>query len=158
LKELRLAQNPHFNQIVVILMASEAFVLLPCAPEDVEAMISVYERAFANDYFSSFTFPRHSITEAEKHRWLRARFLGTFSKPELRNFKIVEARTGRMAAWARWGFPYVFSEEELGEREAEKDSWPEGSYLEVCEVKFGGLHKKRDAYARKDETYSESRN
>lgn len=61
-----------------------------------------------------------------------------------------------MAAWARWGFPHSFTEEELKKMEQEKDEWPEGSNLEICDVKFGGLHKKREFYTRKDEDYSES--
>jgi hypothetical protein len=134
-------------------MAPENFVLSPCTPEDVEGMIDVYETAFANDYFSSFTFPRDTVTDVEKRRWLRARFHCTFSKPDLRSFKIVETNTGHMVAWARWGFPYKFSEEELKEKEEEEDSWPEGSNLEVCDAKFGGLHKKREGYVEKDETY-----
>ena len=123
---------------------------------------AVYESAFANEYFSSFTFPNSTVTPTEKHRWLRARFLRTFSKPEIRNFKVVESSTGRMAAWARWGFPYSSGEEELKEEKEEgkgdfdKSEWPEGANIEVCEAKFGGLSKKRDGYIIKDETYGES--
>jgi hypothetical protein len=135
-------------------MAPETFHLAPCTPSDVPSMISIYESAFANDYFSSFTFPS-TISHSEKHRWLRDRFLGTFQKPELRNFKIVETSTGRMAAWARWGFPHSFTEEELKKQELEKDEWPQGSNLEVCDVKFGTLHEKRERYTEKGETYSE---
>jgi hypothetical protein len=136
-------------------MAAETFTLSPCTTEDVESMVEVYSRAFENDYFSAFTFPKSTISDSEKRRWLRARFLGTLSKPDLRNFKIVETSTGRMAAWARWGFPYVFSEEELRMQHEEKDEWPEGSNLEVCDVKFGGLHEKRERHTRRGEDYSE---
>lgn len=77
------------------------------------------------------------------------------AKPELRNFKIVDTRTGKIAAWARWHFPYSFSDEEQAERAQEKlenerkkqqgsfSEWPEGSNLEVCEKKFGFLSRMR---------------
>ena len=135
-------------------MAPEAFHLAPCTPSDIPSMISIYESAFANDYFCSFTFPS-TIPLSEKHRWLRDRFLGTFQKPEIRNFKVVETSTGRMAAWARWGFPHSFTEEELKKRELEKDEWPQGSNLEVCDGKFGALVDMRERYTVKGETYSE---
>ncbi|KAG0650034.1 hypothetical protein D0Z07_3877 [Hyphodiscus hymeniophilus] len=142
-------------------MAPESFTLSPCTLDDVEAMISVYMNAFKNDYFSSFTFPA-TISPEERYRWLRERFTGTFSKPDLRNFKIVETSTGRMAAWARWGFPHEKNEvkgegegqdEKEEEKDFNKDEWPVGANLEVCEVKFGGLHRKREKYCKKEDTY-----
>jgi hypothetical protein len=75
------------------------FVLSPCVPSDIEQMISVYSRAFENDYFGSFTFPPSRITASEKHRWLHERFLASMSKPEIRNFKITDMSTGKIAAW-----------------------------------------------------------
>lgn len=130
------------------------FVISPCVPSDIEQMVSVYSRAFANDYFSLFTFPPSKITPEEKHRWLTQRFLASLSKPEIRNFKITDASTGLIAAWGRWQFPYTFSEEEKAERESEKErkkkegvsDWPEGANLEVCDVKFGGLERMRNQY------------
>ena len=137
-------------------MAPDTFTLLPCTPEDVESMIQIYLSAFENDYFSSFTFPS-TIDPAVKHRWLRERFLGTFKKPELRNFKVVETSTGKMAAWARWGFPDGKKEEDAEkEKDFDPNEWPEGANLDVCEIKFGGLHRRRDELCKGGETYSET--
>ena len=121
-------------------------------------MVAIYTRAFENDYVSSFTFPSSTVSPVEKHRWLRERFLATFQKPDIRNFKIVETTTGRMAAWARWGFPHELEHgvEREKEKDFDKDEWPQGCNLEVCEMKFGGLHRKRDFYCKKEETYCES--
>jgi len=63
-------------------MASQNFLLEPCLPTDIEEMIRVYHAAFKNDYLGSFVFPL-TIEPAERHCWAHARFLATFSKPEV---------------------------------------------------------------------------
>lgn len=115
-------------------------------------MIRVYHAAFANDYLSSFTFPK-TIAPEERIRWARARFLKTFSTPELHNFKIsdISVSPPRIAAWARWQFPHVLSDEEKARRKEEKEReekaggpWPQGANLEVCALKFGGIYEARE--------------
>jgi hypothetical protein len=107
------------------------------------------------------------INPTEKHRWLKQRFLATMSKPEIRNFKITDVSTGNIVAWARWGFPYSFSEEERVERGREKEEkerkkregtyseWPAGSNLEVCEGKFGALDRIRNQNVDWGNTYGQ---
>jgi hypothetical protein len=114
-------------------MARKDFVLEPCVPEDLEEMIDAM------------------IPRDERRRWLRARFLSTMGRPENRNFKITEVSTGRIAAWARWYFPYKFNAAEKAEREREEQEkekaraegtlqeWPLGANVEACDVKFGEL-------------------
>jgi hypothetical protein len=142
------------------------FVLSPCTLDDVEDMISVQESAFADDYFSAFTFPK-TIPASVKRHWLRERFTKIFAKPEFRNFKITETSTGKMAAWARWSFPYTFSDEQKLERKRENEQkerekaqggdpdWPPGSNLEICHAKFGALKRLREKYVQEDDMYGE---
>ena len=71
------------------------------------------------------------------------------SKPEIRCFKVTETETGNLAAWARWGFPHKFTEEEKAARSAEKKAnssydWPEGTNLDIADIKFGALDRIRD--------------
>jgi len=140
-------------------MAASPFHLSPCTPADVPSMMSIYSLAFSHDHLSSYTFPP-SIPTSTKEAWLATRFLRTFSQPNIRNFKIVETSTGQMVAWARWGFPHVFTVDELAEKERqrkeveEEGEWPEGANLEVCAAKFGGLETKRDKWIEEAETYS----
>jgi len=128
------------------------FLLEPCTPADVEGMLSVYLAAFAPDYFSSFTFPA-TIAPAERQGWARARFLKTFSTPEIHNLKISDTSVTppRIVAWARWGFPHVLDAAEKERRRAEKEladaagsAWPRGANLEICDLKFGGIHAARE--------------
>jgi hypothetical protein len=65
------------------------------------------------------------------------------SQPEIRDFKIMDLSTGKMAAWARWQFPYSLSEDEKAQREREKEQrqkmpeegtwseWPQGSIWRI---------------------------
>ena len=136
-------------------MASETFALSPCTPDDLDAMVGVYERAFADDYFFSFAFPRSSSAAIEdKQRWLRARFLATFSHPNMRNVKVVESSSGRIVAWARWGVPYTLSDDDLeAVGQQQQQAWPLGSSVELCEAMFGGLDRMREVYLKKDDMY-----
>ena len=133
-------------------IAPPDFVLSPCTLDDLDDLIRVYEAAFRNDYFSIYTFPPDRITKEAKHRWLRDRFIDKVAQPDLRHFKITDVSTGSMAAWVRWGYPHVFTEEEKAEKARQKEEkeqlkvegkasdWPEGAIIEVCEAKFGALH------------------
>jgi hypothetical protein len=138
-------------------MASETFAISPCTPDDLDAMVGVYERAFADDYFFSFAFPRSSSAAIEdKQRWLRARFLATFSHSNIRNVKVIESSSGRIVAWARWGFPYTLSDDDLKASEAagqQQQAWPLGSSVELCEAMFGGWDRMREVYLKKDDMY-----
>lgn len=118
-------------------MAPQDFVLAPCVPEDVEQMIHVYEKAFSHNHLVPYMFPQ--VTSEDKHEFLRLRYLRSLAKPELRVFKVTEVSTGRMAAWARWRYPYTLSEAEKAEKEQQpqqKREWPRGANVEVCEEKF----------------------
>jgi len=128
-------------------------------------MVNVYERAFQNDYLSSFTFPKNAIPTSVKRRWLHNRFLTSLSKPEIRNFKVVDTETGNIAAWSRWGFPHALNEEEKAEKdrkkereklEGKKSEWPEGANLELCDLKFGALDRMRNQNVDWENTYGET--
>ncbi|KAE8441846.1 hypothetical protein EG329_004247 [Mollisiaceae sp. DMI_Dod_QoI] len=147
-------------------MAPETFTLSTCTVSDVPDMINVHLRAFSSDYFGSFVFPREAISDEEMHRWLVSRFTALFSKREVHTFKITEDSTGRMAAFLRWTFPHVLTEEEEKEREKQKvdrekqkaetghdPNWPVGANLEICDEKFGGLDRLQEKYVDKKETY-----
>lgn len=150
-------------------MARDDFVLAPCSPEDIEDMIDIYFRAFHDDYFGSYCFPAAKIPRDEWRRWLQRRFLNAMSRPENRTFKVTEAHTGKMAAWARWSFPYKFSEEEKAEREREEQEkekakaegtlqeYPPGANLEACEIKFGELSRLIKKHVNLEDMYSECR-
>ena len=68
-------------------------------------------------------------------------------------------------AFARWTFPYVFSEEDKKAREEEKkererkkkegidEKWPKGANLEVCDLKFGPIDSCREKTVNEEETY-----
>lgn len=137
------------------------FVLSPCTVDDVEDMINVHYNAFKDDYFGSFSFPK-TIPEDVMRKWKTERFTKTLSKPEIRNFKITEVSTGKMAAWARWTFPYTFSEKEKLEKEREEEAkpkgyteWPPGANLEICDAKFGALERLKNKYVDPETMYSE---
>lgn len=146
-------------------MAQDAFVLAPCLPEDVDQMASNYLSAFKDDYFNATCFPDSSIPKDERRRWLHARFLRTMTRPEVRNFKITEVSTGKLAAFARWHYPYKFNEEEKAEREREKQQkekkradgtlqeWPLGSNMEVCDLKFRELDRLMEKYVDPEDMY-----
>ncbi|KUJ20317.1 acyl-CoA N-acyltransferase [Mollisia scopiformis] len=147
-------------------MAPETFTLSECTKEDVPAMIQVYLSSFASDYFGQFVFPKATISDEERHRWLTYRFTTLFTKREVRSFKITENSTGKMAAFLRWTFPIVLTEEEQLERKKEKaekervmketghdPTWPRGANLALTEEKFGGLERMMDKYVDKKEMY-----
>jgi hypothetical protein len=146
-------------------MAREDFVHAPCSPEDIEPMIDVYLTAFRDDYFGGVCFPGRKILDDERRRWLRARFLRFMSQPESRSFKIMEVSTGKIVAWARWYFPYKFSEEEKAERERQAQEkeraraegtlqeWPLGANVEVCNYKFGELDRLMKKYVNLENMY-----
>jgi hypothetical protein len=148
-------------------MARKDFVLEPCVPEDIEEMIDVNLRAFKDDYFGSYCFPDAMIPSDERRRWLRARFLSTMGRPENRDFKITEVSTGRIAAWARWYFPYKFNAAEKAEREREEQEkekaraegtlqeWPLGANVEACDVKFGELARLMKKHVDLEDMYGE---
>lgn len=115
---------------------------------------------------NSYTFPVSQIGPSEMKQWLHKRFLSMIIKPEYRNLKIVDTSTGNIAAWARWHFPYTFSWEEKAEKEREKEErkkrgvleggeWPVGANLEVCEMKFGALHRIRHELVDFENAYGE---
>lgn len=129
-------------------------------------MIDVYLSAFRNDYFGSFCFLSEIVTDDERRRWLRARFLRFMSRPENRNFKVTEVSTGKIVAWARWYFPYKFSEEEKLERDREEQEkeraraegtlqeWPLGANVELCNFKFGELARLMKKYVDLEDMYA----
>lgn len=130
-------------------------------------MIDVYLRAFNDDYFGSYCFPAAKIPIDEWRLWLRHRFLRAMSRPENRSFKVTEVSTGKIATWARWSFPYKFSEEEKAEREREEQEkkkaraegtlkeWPSGANLEACDMKFGELSRLIKKHVNLEDMYSE---
>ena len=141
------------------------FILSSPSHADVDSMVNVYEAAFTGDYFTSFTFPP-TIDPSTKYQWLEQRFNKMLTKPEIRHFMVTDQSTGRMAAWARWEFPYTFTSEEKAERQREKEQkerekkegksgYPEGAIVEVCEAKFGSLEKIRDKNVDYENTYGE---
>lgn len=146
-------------------MAREDFVIALCAPEDIEEMIDVYLGAFKDDYWGSYCFPDATIAVDERRRWLRARFVRLMAKPESRNFKVTEVSTGKIGAWARWYFPYKFSDEEKAQIEREEQEkekaraegtlqeWPLGSNLEVCDFKFAELDRLTKKYVDPENMY-----
>lgn len=81
-------------------------------------------------------------------------------------FKIIEIETGKVVAWARWGYPFTLSEEEKARRgeeireekardEEEKVTrFPVGANEEACVEYFGSLDVMRDKYMRWDQDYS----
>ncbi len=82
-------------------------------------MVSVYRDAFASNEFAILSFPS-SIPDSEMQRWLTSRFSSMFTKREVKMFKVVHQESGEMAAFLRWTFPTVLTDEEKAEREEEK--------------------------------------
>lgn len=150
------------------MMAEQTFTLSEATLADVPGMIQVYKNAFSSDYFGQLVFPPDKIGDEELHRWLTARFTALFHQPEVRAFVMTEDGTGTVAAFLRWTFPHVLTEEEQEKRKREKEekqkvraetgydpSWPKGSNLELCDEKFGGLNKLQEKYVDRKEMYSE---
>jgi len=86
-------------------------------------------------------------------------------------FKVTEVATGRLAAVARFGYPFKLTEEEQARRdeekaqekkaleEAEKETgksakYPEASNVEACEWYFNTLDEMREKYMKWDQDYS----
>jgi GNAT superfamily N-acetyltransferase len=144
-------------------MAPEKFVLSECTLDDLPAMITVHLDAFANDPFSSYTFPREIIGATEQHRWMTEFLTGHFAKPEMAFYKITETNTGNLAAWIRYVVPHLLSEEESERRKQERDKkmqagtfWPRGTNLEIVAATFGTLAKLKEKYLNDAETYCKS--
>ena len=72
------------------------------------------------------------------------------ARPETRVFKVTEASTGKIAAFARWKFPHVAATEEKEEleksEEEKKSEWPVGTNIALCEEKFGMLDVWREQF------------
>lgn len=144
------------------------FELSPCTPADIPGMIAIYRTAFAEDYFARMTLPINEIDPNELERWLTIRFSKYFPQPEYHLFKIADLSTGRVCAFIRWAYPYVFTAEEkaLKKREEEElerkkkegtdDSWPKGANLEALDKKFGALDRMREKNVNEEDTYGES--
>lgn len=82
--------------------------------------------------------------------------------------KTIDASTGELVAWSRWGYPFTLTEEEKKRRDAEKaaeeereradgeksNKWPKGANRDACEAFFGSLDAMRERYVKWDEDYS----
>ncbi|KAI8960710.1 hypothetical protein F5Y11DRAFT_367210 [Daldinia sp. FL1419] len=129
----------------------EGLVMSRCAPEDTSGMTSVCP---AFTYWWSPSLPT-------MHAWHASRIRGRFSDPSTQQFKIADASTGTIAAFAKWDPPagmrglkdgfVIYDEEgrEIGSREdgvgtgtrtaQKKLKAPEGADERLYEEFFDGL-------------------
>jgi hypothetical protein len=144
------------------------FEISRCVPADLDAMVDVYIKAFTNTYMNTILFPPQTVTHDSIRTWLSHRFHKYMTRPhpEMHCFKVTETATRKVAAWARWGYPFTLTEEEKAVRDAEKAQdeaekasgvatrFPLGSNEEACVEFFGALDVMREKYMKWDEDYS----
>jgi hypothetical protein len=67
-------------------------------------------------------FPHQSDRPGFVRTWLSARFKKQMNQghDEMKLFKMIEIATGKLAALARFGYPFKLTEEEQAKRAAEK--------------------------------------
>jgi hypothetical protein len=132
-------------------------------------MVDVYINAFTHTYMNTILFPPTTVTPSSIRNWLSSRFLKVLTRPhpEMHSFKIIETATGKLVAWARWGYPFRLTEEEKLERQKEKamdeeekkksgfvTRFPVGANEEACLEYFGSLDVMREKYMKWNEDYS----
>jgi phage portal protein BeeE len=149
------------------------FQVSPCTLSDLNAMTYVYVQAFNNTFMNAMLFPPQSHAPDSIRTWLYPRFKKhlTQGRDEMKLFKITEVATGRLAAVARFGYPFKLTEEEQARRDEEKAQeekareeveketgksvkYPEAANVEACDWYFKTLDEMREKYMKWSQDYS----
>lgn len=136
---------------------SAPFALLRATPADLPSMALIFESAFAHIYFATICFPRERIADDRKREWLASSWGAEMAKAHTRHWKVVDVHSGEMVGWAGWDVPRVVSVEEREERVKEKKAsvLPEGSVVELFDLKHGLLDEIQDQWVEPGSAYSE---
>ncbi|KAH9900295.1 acyl-CoA N-acyltransferase [Xylariomycetidae sp. FL2044] len=81
-----------------------SFVMSPGVPDDpdADAMADIYYDAFRTNWGLTYWWPAerdHILT------WMRRRIRRKLADPRARHYKVSDAGTGELVAWARWDIP-----------------------------------------------------
>jgi hypothetical protein len=104
---------------------------------DIPGMIRVYNAVFLPMPIQRVCFPKcpaDAVADAAKDAWLADVYTEFLSRPEIRTLKVTEVATGKLVAWARWGYPAMSTEKagEAAEGEEEEEMAKEKKFT-VCE-------------------------
>ncbi|RYP48613.1 hypothetical protein DL768_005533 [Monosporascus sp. mg162] len=81
---------------------SPSFIMALPTEADIEAMADVYLEAFELDRGNTYWW---SPDRAAQLAWMRRRVERKMRDPSVRHFKIADAASGDLVAWARWDVP-----------------------------------------------------
>ncbi|XXH03829.1 ubiquinone biosynthesis monooxygenase Coq7 [Hypoxylon texense] len=79
-----------------------AFTLSHCTAEDTDAMIEVYYDGFETDSRNTFWW---SSDKEAMFRWMKRRIRRKMDDNTTRHFKVTDAQSGGLVAFARWDIP-----------------------------------------------------
>lgn len=96
----------------------DVYVLDTVTREDIPHLYTLWSLAFASNRVHQLSFPIDKIDPQALESWYYNRMVKLLDKPELRNYKITDTRTGQLVACARWGFPH---DRDAAKKDAEKD-------------------------------------
>jgi hypothetical protein len=107
---------------------------------DIFDMIRVYNTTFLPMPIQRVCFPKcpgDAVADAAKDAWLTDVYAELLSRPGIRTLKVTEVATGKLVAWARWGYPAMLTVGEVGEageaEEAEEEEIAKEKKFTVCE-------------------------
>lgn len=146
----------------------EIYVLDTCTEADIPQLYDVWQAAFANNRAHSLSFPSH-IDPVALQSWYHNRMANLLKKPELRNYKITDTRTGNIVACARWGIPHSKNAEKDvksdGEKATTTDEIKDGAEPAAKKVEVVGMNSRlfdevgdtlnrwRERYVKWEDTY-----
>ncbi|KAI1136200.1 acyl-CoA N-acyltransferase [Hypoxylon sp. FL0543] len=79
-----------------------AFSMSRCTTADVDAIAKIYYEAFETDPRNGFWW---SPDKAAMYAWMKRRILRKMADRSTRHFKVTDAQSGKLVAFARWDIP-----------------------------------------------------
>ncbi|CAJ2503202.1 Uu.00g105960.m01.CDS01 [Anthostomella pinea] len=81
---------------------SPGFTMSRATTDDIDTISELYYETFKPDHGNSFWWPADKTAMLE---WLKRRVTGKMNDRGVRHFKIIDAATGHLVAFARWDVP-----------------------------------------------------
>lgn len=148
----------------------ERYPISPCTESDIHQMFSVYYSAFSTSPIHALLFPP-TVTLSSIETWFCNKTAEQMKRPDIRFFKITDARTGYIVAFVRLGYPQnstviVDVQSQLGDdvtdgtdtvktQKFDAEDMPAGTNGTFGQAKFGPLKTWRDKYIDYEEDYGQ---
>ncbi|KAL8837230.1 MAG: hypothetical protein Q9170_002603 [Blastenia crenularia] len=125
------------------------FQVLPASASDIPEIAVIHHDAFKDDPIIGYLM--RNVKLEVKQAYDKQYFEKSFTRMDLTGsvcHKVVDTETGKIAAFAKWKYPYTLTPEQEAEKEKLdlSRSYPEGTNVELYESFFHQLDAKRKQY------------